>query len=99
MMTIKDMKGLHNRINHGSWGMYGTKEERKERRRLFKAVRHKLLMCIPLSEEEERFRSRWNIEVDTCMDCRGLPGSSGKWRCVQIWKLRKQGRVRESSVL
>lgn len=91
MRTIKDTKGLHNRISHGSWNGYGTKEERKDRRRMFKAVRHKLLMCIPLSGEEERFRNTWKIESDTRMDCCGYPTyrQSGKWGCQQIWKLRK----------
>lgn len=81
MRTIKDTKGIHNRIRHGSWSRYGTKEERKERRKLFKRVRHKLLMHIPLNEQEESFRNQWQIDEKTKMDCRGLPCIYGKYCC------------------
>lgn len=47
------------------------KDERKERRRLFKSVRHKLLMHIPLTDEEEAFRERYGIEVNTKMSYDG----------------------------
>lgn len=86
-------KGYHNRINHGSWSHYGDKTERKERRKLFKSIRHKLLMRIPLNEEEEAFRQRYNIDENTKMSCTGYPLPSGwthgKWIPNQIWKVRK----------
>ena len=43
------------------------KDERKERRKMFKSVRHKLLMHIPLTDEEEAFRERYGIEANTKM--------------------------------
>ena len=71
MKTMKTPKGCHNRRHHGSWSIYGTKEERKANRRLFKAVRHKLLMCIPLTEEEQAYKEKEGIEVNTPMRCDG----------------------------
>lgn len=73
MKTIKTPKGTHNRISHGSWKKYGRKEERKANRALFKSVRHKLLMQIPLTDEEEAYRNRWGIEAHTPMRCDGTP--------------------------
>ena len=73
MKTIKTPKGTHNRCNHGSWDKYGTKEERKANRRLFKSIRHKLLMCIPLTAEETNYRKQYKIEVNTPMRCDGRP--------------------------
>lgn len=67
MRTIKTPKGLHNRLHHGLWSQFGTKEERKERRRLFKSVRHKLLFHIPLTDEEENFRASRNINEHSLM--------------------------------
>lgn len=52
MKTIKTPKGIHNRMPYGPWH-YSDKNERKYYRKLFKAVRHKLLFQIPLSDEEE----------------------------------------------
>lgn len=73
MRTIKDVKGIHNRINHGKWENYGDKDERKQRRKLFKSVRHKLLMRIPLDVEEEKFRALHGIEENTKMAYTGYP--------------------------
>lgn len=81
MRTIKDTKGIHNRTPHGSWGVYGNKEERKRQRKLFKSVRHKLQMCAPLTDEEEAFRQTWAIEKDSKMSCTGFP-------LVVSWKRR-----------
>ena len=73
MRTIKDVKGIHNRINHGKWYNYGDKDERKQRRKLFKSVRHKLLMRITLTEEEEKFRNLHDIDENTKMAYTGYP--------------------------
>lgn len=86
-------RGYHNRINHGDWRHYGDKQERKERRKLFKSVRHKLLMHIPLTAEEDEFRRQYNIEENTRMACTGYPLPSGqahgKWVPNRIWAVRK----------
>jgi hypothetical protein len=73
MKTLKTPKGIHNRIHHGKWYNYGDKTERKERRKLFKGIRHKLLMRIPLTEEEEKFRNLHYIDENTKMAYTGYP--------------------------
>lgn len=97
MKAIKGTdRGYHNRINHGDWSCYGDKQERKERRKLFKSVRHKLLMHIPLTEEEEEFRRMYDINESTRMACTGYPLPShwkhGKWIPNQIWKVMKYSK-------
>ena len=56
MKTIKNTKGVHNRSYYGPWYEYYDKDERKRRRKLFKAIRHKLLFEIPLNDEEIEFQ-------------------------------------------
>ena len=70
MKTIKTPKGMHNRPYHGSWCFY-DKEERKRRRKLFKAVRHKLLFHIPLTEEEIEFQNENGITENSKMTFEG----------------------------
>lgn len=67
MKAIKDKKGTHNRGYGGPIYEYYTKEERKERRKMFKSVRHKLKMQIPLTAEEEEYRIAHRINSDSKM--------------------------------
>lgn len=71
MKAIKDKKGTHNGPYEGKIIRYGTKDERKERRKRFKAVRHKLKMRIPLTEEEEKLKIAHDIQEDTPMTSEG----------------------------
>lgn len=70
MKTIKTPKNIHNRPAHGEWNYY-DKETRKQCRKLFKSVRHKLLFRIPLTDEEEEYRRKHNIKEDTKMTFEG----------------------------
>lgn len=72
MRALKDKRGIHNRPYTGEWISYRDKEERKHHRRMFKAVRHKLLMCIPLTDEEDLYRIKWGINADSKMDYEGF---------------------------
>lgn len=67
MKAKKDKRGCHRRNGELCGNFFEGKDERKERRRLFKSVRHKLLMHIPLTDEEEAFRDRYGIEENTKM--------------------------------
>lgn len=71
MKTIKTPKGVHNRPHTGPWYEYYNKEERKARRKLFKAIRHKLLFGIPLTEEELEYQKKMGIDVNSKMSCDG----------------------------
>ena len=81
MKTIKTPKGIHNRPHTGPWYEYYNKEERKARRKLFKAIRHKLLFGIPLTEEELEYQKKLGIDVNSKMDYQGrvTVGSGNKW--------------------
>lgn len=82
MKTIKNTKGVHNRPYYGPWHEYYDKDERKRRRKLFKAVRHKLLFEIPLTDEEIDFQKKNGIDVDTKMDYQGrhkYSNETSKW--------------------
>ena len=52
MLTIKNKKGVHNRPAYGPWYERYDKDERKARRKLIKAIRHKLLFHIELTDDE-----------------------------------------------
>ena len=52
MNTMKDKRGCHNMNGELCTNFFDTKEVRKEQRKMFKSVRHKLLIHIPLTEEE-----------------------------------------------
>lgn len=83
MKTIKNIKKVHNRSYYGPWHEYYDKNERKRRRKLFKAVRHKLLFEIPLTDEEIEFQKKNNIDVNSRMDYQGRRKNSDKtdrWR-------------------
>ena len=67
MKTKKDKRGCHRMNGELCGNFFEGKDERKERRRLFKSVRHKLLMHIPLTEEEEAYMEKYGIEVNTKM--------------------------------
>lgn len=71
MKTIKNTKGVHNRPLHGPWYEMYTKDERKERRKKFKAIRHKLLFNIPLTEEELLYQKKLGIDVNSKMNRNG----------------------------
>lgn len=71
MKTIKTPKGVHNRPFRGPWYEYYNKEERKARRKIFKAIRHKLLFGIPLTEEELEYQKKLGIDVNSKMSCAG----------------------------
>lgn len=84
MKTIKTPKGMHNRWPYGPW-YYGDKNERKYYRKLFKAVRHKLLFQIPLSDEEEEYRKKYDITPNTKMSFEGTPQWMDKsWKQIQM---------------
>ena len=75
---MKDKRGFHKRNSELCMNFFDTKEVRKERRRLFKSVRHKLLMHIPLTDEEEALRERYDIDEHTHMT------HDGKSRKIRI---------------
>ena len=92
MKTIKTPKGMHNRPGYGPWCYY-HKEERKHRRKLFKAVRHKLLFNIPLTDEEIEFKEKLKIESDTPMTSDGrvnYSGRSERWRDPRVANRKKR---------
>lgn len=78
MKTVKNKKGVHNRPYWGPWYEYYDKDERKRRRKLFKAVRQKLLFNIPLSQEELGFQKKAGIDVNSKMDYQGRVKYSDK---------------------
>lgn len=85
MKTIKTPKGVHNRSYWGPWYEYYDKDERKARRKLFKAIRHKLLFNIPLTEEETEFQQKLGIHVNSKMDYQGrVKGTSETKRWVRL---------------
>lgn len=73
MKTKKDKRGCHNRNGELCTNFFDTKEVRKARRKMFKSVRHKLMMRIPLTEEEEAFREMYDIDEHTQMRYNGKP--------------------------
>lgn len=81
MKTIKTPKGVHNRPYYGPWYEYYNKEERKARRKLFKAIRHKLLFEIPLTDEEKEYQRKLGIDVNSKMNSQGsvTVGGTEKW--------------------
>lgn len=78
MKAKKDNKRSHRMNGELCGNFFDEKNERKERRRLFKSVRHKLLMHISLTDEEEAFRERYNIDEHTQMT------HDGKSRKIKI---------------
>ena len=79
MNTMKDKRGCHKRNGELCTNFFDTKEVRKERRKMFKSVRHKLLMCIPLTEEEEAYREKYGIEANTKMSYDGKSKHKKTW--------------------
>ena len=79
MKTIKTPKKVHNRPYHGPWYEWYSKDERKARRRLFKAIRHKLLFCIPLTEEEKEYQKKVHININSPMTREGRIGGDDRW--------------------
>ena len=71
MKTMKDKSGCHKMNGELCTNFFDTKEVRKEKRKMFKSVRHKLLMHIPLTEEEEAYREKCGIEANTKMSYDG----------------------------
>ena len=71
MNTMKDNRGCHKMNGELCAIFFDTKEIRKERRKMFKSVRHKLLMHIPLTEEEETYKEKDGIEANTKMSYDG----------------------------
>ncbi len=63
MKTIKTKKYTHSNEN-APYTHDGTKEERKEGRKLIKSIRHKLLMNIPLTNIEQYLVNEFNISKD-----------------------------------
>ena len=93
MGSVKTKKGIRNRPFYGPWYIYYDKEERKLRRKLFKAVRHKLLFNIPLTDEEIEFKEKLKIESDTPMTSDGgvnYNGRSKRWRDPKVTNRRKR---------
>ena len=85
MKTVKNKKGVHNRPYYGPWYECHDKDERKRRRKLFKAVRHKLLFNIPLNEEELEFQKKTGIDVNSKMDYQGRSkwdNKTDKWERI-----------------
>lgn len=71
MKTMKDKRGFHKMNGELCTNFFDTKEVRKERSKMFKSVRHKLLMHIPLTEEEEAYREKYDIEANSKMSYSG----------------------------
>lgn len=63
MKTIKTKKYTHSNENT-PYTHDGTKEERKEGRKLMKSIRHKLLMNIPLTDTEQHLADEFHISKD-----------------------------------
>ena len=78
MLTIKNKKGVHNRPAYGPWYERYNKDERKVRRKLIKAIRHKLLFHIELTNDESEYQKRYHIDIDTKMDYQGNVKHSSK---------------------
>ena len=57
---------------YGKWYDYGTKKDKKERRKNIKAIRHKLLMHIPLSDSEKELVVRQHITAFCGIDRNGF---------------------------
>ena len=66
MHTKKEKRGCHKMNGELCKNFFDTKEVRKYQRKMFKSVRHKLLMHIPLTEEEA-YRKKYGIEANTKM--------------------------------
>lgn len=93
MRGVKTKKGIRNRPFYGPWYIYYDKEERKLRRKLFKAVRHKLLFNIPLTDEEAELKEKLKIESDTPMTSDGrvnYSGRSERWRDPRVTNRKKR---------
>ena len=43
------------------FGICDGKEYRKQKRQLIKQIKHKLLFCIPLDEEEIKYNDLWKL--------------------------------------
>jgi hypothetical protein len=85
MKTLKTPKNVHNRPFHGPWYEMYTKEERRARRRLFKAIRHKLLFSIPMTDEEKVYQSKYGITINSKMDHSGSVSGTHKpkkWKVI-----------------
>jgi hypothetical protein len=78
MKTVKNSKGVHNRPARGPWYEYYDKDERKARRKMIKAIRHKLLFNIPLTDEESVYQKKFGVDVNTKMDYQGRVKYSDK---------------------
>lgn len=81
MKTFKDKRRTHNRPVQGELYPYtGDKAERKK----MKALRHKLLFHIPLTEEEQKIVDRTGLTATSKLDSRGNVYSEGhttnRWR-------------------
>lgn len=71
MKAKKDKRGCHRMNGELCGNFFEGKDERKERRKMFKSVRHKLLMHIPLTDDEEAYREKYGIEANTKMSYDG----------------------------
>lgn len=75
-------KYTHNRPYYGPW-WDTTKEARKEGRKFSKALRHKLLFKIPLTEEEKRWVKLFKMTAHSALDREGRVKTghhSDRWR-------------------
>ena len=66
----KNRRYTHNRPYYGCW-WETDKETRKAARKSMKALRHKLLFHIPLTEEEEAMVKRTGVTADCALDREG----------------------------
>lgn len=66
----KNSRYTHNRPYHGCWWDYG-KEYRKAARKRMKALRHKLLFHIPLTDEEKEMVAITRLTAESAIDHEG----------------------------
>lgn len=91
MKTFKDSKRTHNRPVYGELYPYSGD---KERRKLMKALRHKLLFHIPLTEDEQDIVDKTGLTATSQLDNQGNVKHgkySSKWR----WMNPKEQRLHD----
>ena len=74
----KNRRYTHNRPYHGCW-WETDKESRKAARKSMKALRHKLLFHIPLTDEEKKIVEMTHLTAETGIDHTGHPCSEYNW--------------------
>ena len=82
MKTFKDKRRTHNRPVYGElWPYSGD----KDRRKMMKAIRHKLLFHIPLTDEEKWIVEKTGLTATSQLDNRGGV-KNGRYRWTDKWR-------------